>query len=357
MKTPLYDLHDDAGARFIEFAGWDMPVHYGSQIEEHLAVRESAGCFDVSHMAVVDFEHDEAEQLLSKLLVCDVKNLAIGHAAYTLMLNENGGIVDDLIVYRQPDGFRLVVNAGTTQKDLDWIARWTHELNLPTQASHRDDLCILAVQGPAAIQLTTNVLDVDRLNALEPFEFTESHDFFIARTGYTGEDGVEVICLAEPARKLWSQLVAAGVRPVGLGARDSLRLEAGLNLYGHDMTDDTHPFECRVAWTIDWEDTERNFIGRGALDKIRTHGSATKLVGLALTDRGIPREGCLVHSDAGEGIVTSGTFSPTLKQGIALARLPSDMGPLCQVQVRQRAIPAKIARLPFVRNISKSANA
>ena len=348
MKTPLAALQAEAGARFIEFAGWEMPVHYGSQLEEHHAVRNHAGCFDVSHMAVVDIEGSDAERLLRHLLVCDVANLEVGCAAYTLMLNERGGIVDDLITYRRKNGYRLVVNAGTTKKDLEWISRWEDELNVTTRVHHRSELCIIAIQGPQAIERVSELVDLSRLTELEPFKFIEHADYFIARTGYTGEDGVEVICPANAAIDLWSRLVSNGVQPIGLGARDSLRLEAGLNLYGHDMNDDTNPFECRVAWTIDWNDANRNFIGRQPIERVRNEGASKKLVGLKLMARGIPRGGFTVETNAGDGVVTSGTFSPSLKQGIALARLPGEAKGVCHVEVRQRQIPARVARLPFV---------
>ena len=348
MKTPLAELHAEAGARFIEFAGWQMPVHYGSQLEEHHAVRNHAGCFDVSHMAVVDLDSGYAEPLLRRLLVSDVSRLNAGDAVYSLMLNERGGIVDDLIAYRREHGYRLVVNAGTTRKDLDWIGRCERELKTTATAHHRNELCIIAVQGPHAVESVRNLLNLRDLNELESFTFIERADYFVARTGYTGEDGVEVICSAEAAIDLWSRLVTNGIQPVGLGARDSLRLEAGLNLYGHDMSDDTNPFECRVAWTIDWEDDDRDFIGRSVVEHVRDEGALTKLVGLKLTERGIPREGFTVQTEAGAGIVTSGTFSPTLKQGIALARVPVSTRGLCRIEVRQKLIPANITRLPFV---------
>lgn len=348
MKTPLAELHAEAGARLIEFAGWEMPVHYGSLLEEHHAVRNHVGCFDVSHMAVVDIDGRDGERLLQRLLVCDVSILEVGCAAYTLMLNERGGIVDDLITYRRKNGYRLVVNAGTTKKDLEWIRRCEDELNVTTRAHHRTELCIIAIQGPQAIERVSALLDLNWLSELEPFKFTEHADYFIARTGYTGEDGLEVICPANVAIDLWTRLVSNGVQPVGLGARDSLRLEAGLNLYGHDMSEDTNPFESRVAWTIDWNDVDRYFIGRDAVERVRNEGAPRKLVGLKLLERGIPREGFEVNTNEGVGVITSGTFSPTLKQGIALARVPGKARGACQVGVRQRQIAASIVRLPFI---------
>ncbi len=349
MKTPLAELHVRAGARLIQFAGWEMPLHYGSQLAEHHAVRNGAGCFDVSHMAVLDMSTTHGEQILSRLLVGDVTKLNIGAALYTLMLNERGGIVDDLIVYRREDGYRLVVNASTTAKDLAWIAKCENDLDAAETVQHRKDLCIVAVQGPQAVAHASAILAVKELSDLAPFAFIEQHDYFIARTGYTGEDGVEVICPADAACTFWRQLLAVGITPAGLGARDSLRLEAGLNLYGHDMTEETNPFECRIAWTVDWKNEDRPFIGREALEHVRNNGSPSKLTGLKLEKRAIPREGCIVKNVAGEGVVTSGAYSPTLGCGIALARLPRASRGICHVHIRQRAIPAKITRLPFVR--------
>lgn len=325
-----------------------MPVHYGSQVEEHHAVRSNAGCFDVSHMAILDIDQDPGEKLLLRTLTGDVSKLQTGQALYSLMLNFLGGILDDLIVYKREHGYRLVVNAGTTAKDIQWLHQHEWEVGYPSLTKHRNDLCIVAVQGPNAISHVSNVLDLDDLSDLEKFTFLERDDLFIARTGYTGEDGVEVMCSSDTARQLWSDLVSVGVAPAGLGARDSLRLEAGLNLYGHDMTEDTNPYESRLGWTVDWDMVGRPFMGRQALEHIRQNGTESKLVGLKLTERGVPREGFKVTSDAGEGIVTSGTFSPTLKCGIALARVPRTMHGNCEVQIRKRAIPAKITRLPFV---------
>ena len=347
MRTPLADLHEAQGARLIEFVGWQMPVHYGSQIEEHHAVRQAAGCFDVSHMAVVDIEDSQGDRLLRRLLTGNVDKLSVGEAMYTLMLNDSGGVIDDLIVYKRQSQFRLVINAGTTQKDLSWMRQCGESMGISNAIMHRDELCIIAVQGPKAIDHVVQALSFSQLSDLAKFSALEANGYFIARTGYTGEDGVEVICSAMQAKELWKDLVAAGVQPAGLGARDSLRLEAGLNLYGHDMTEDTNPYEARLAWTIDWEDSNREFIGKSALESIRVDGAKSKLIGLKLQDRGIPREGYEVLSSAEPGIVTSGTFSPTLQVGIALARVPKQAKAPYAIRVREREIPAKITRLPF----------
>ena len=349
MKTPLADLHEEAGARFVEFAGWEMPVHYGSQLDEHHAVRNASGCFDVSHMAVVDLPDNDSNAFLRKLIVGDVSRLETGGALYTLMLNGQGGVIDDLILYRRENGFRLVVNAGTTEKDLAWMRSCAESHANSVRLSHRKDLCIVAVQGPESVEVVGNITNIPNLSGVKRFRFIEQDKYFIARTGYTGEDGVEIVCPSDSAQDLWRQLLDAGVKPAGLGARDSLRLEAGLNLYGHDMTETTTPFESRLAWTIDWHDEQRQFIGKSALVKIRDEGVKNKLIGLQLTDKGIPREGCEVTTNAGTGTVTSGTFSPTLRVGIALARVPHESQGPCHITVRNRAIPAKIVRLPFVR--------
>lgn len=350
MRTALADLHEAQNARFVSFAGWEMPLHYGSQIEEHHAVRTSAGCFDVSHMAVIDVAHSHSERLLRHILTGDVATLNRDESMYTLMLNPQGGIVDDLIVYRRESGFRLVVNAGTTDKDLKWMRQCTEKLNVKEPVTHRNELCILAVQGPDATEKVAAALSFPSLTNLPRFSCMEVGEWFIGRTGYTGEDGVEVVCPTRLARQLWGKLLDAGIVPAGLGARDSLRIEAGLNLYGHDMTEETTPFESRLAWAINWQDSDRNFIGRRALEEIRDNGSQAKLIGLRLTERGIPRQGYDVLTAAGEGVVTSGTFSPTLQIGIALARVPTKAKAPYTIRIRKQEIGAKIVRLPFTQN-------
>lgn len=350
MRTPLSKLQEANGARFIDFAGWELPVHYGSQVDEHHAVRNSVGCFDVSHMAVLDINEQYANELLSHLLTGDVANLQIGRGRYTLMLNEEAGIIDDLIVYRRTNqSFRLVVNAGTSKSDLDWIRECEQQWCKQTNIVHRDDLCIVAVQGPQALHTVAKAFDYEGLKDLSQFEFIELNHVFIACTGYTGDAGVEVICSIEEAQELWSNVIRLGAQPAGLGARDSLRLEAGLNLYGHDMTSDTHPLESRLSWTIDERNPDRVFVGKAKLAKIRESDVERKLTGLEMIDKGIPREGHIVATSAGEGVVTSGTFSPTLGRGIALVRVPKDAKGSCQVSIRNRSLAAKLVKPPFLK--------
>ena len=353
MRTPLADLQANAGARFVDFAGWELPVHYGSQIDEHHAVRNESGCFDVSHMAVVDIKADHAESFLQRLLTSDVARLQAGEGFYTLMLTSQAGIVDDLIVYRRANNdFRLVVNAGTSEKDLAWMRNVEREVAANSGISHRRDLCIVAVQGPNAVQEVVDLLNLQAVYDLPKFSYKDHDDMFIARTGYTGEDGVEVICPVETARKFWAGLMERGVQPAGLGARDSLRLEAGLNLYGHDMTENTTPFESRLAWTIDEKNSDRIFVGRESVTRIRESGSTLKLTGVRMIEKGIPREEYTVRTQSGDGVITSGSFSPTLGCGIALARVPSAARGECEVVIRKKSLPAKLVRPPFVKKKS-----
>lgn len=352
--TPLYDAHLAAGAKLVDFGGWDMPLHYGSQLEEHHQVRRHAGVFDVSHMTIVDVSGQDALAFLRYLLANDVAQLAAdGDALYTPMLNEHGGIVDDLIVYRRPTNYRLVVNSSTRDKVMQWLQRQSQ--NFSVTLVHRADLAMLAVQGPEAVGLygrLTNApgADAAALEALKPFKALEAGPVMISRTGYTGEDGIEIMVPAADADQLWQSLLQAGVQPCGLGARDTLRLEAGLNLYGQDMDDETSPLASRLGWTIAWEPADRDFIGRAALEAERQAGTELKIVGLVLETRGVMRHGQRVLTEVGDGIITSGLFSPTLGFSIALARVPRSAKGACQVEIRGKAQPARIVRPPFVRH-------
>jgi aminomethyltransferase len=352
--TCLYDLHVALGARMVDFGGWDMPVAYGSQIEEHHAVRHAAGVFDVSHMCVLDLSGARTRELLSRLLANNIARLSVaGGALYSCMLNQHGGVIDDLLAYYfRDDYFRLVVNAGTRDKDLAWIG--AHAAGLEVRVLERRDLAMLAVQGPLARAHTATLLSSEAAStamALPAFFGTQIGDWFIARTGYTGEDGFEIMLPAGEAGKLWQSLNAAGVRSCGLGARDTLRLEAGMNLYGNDMTEDTNPFECGLSWTVDFAPPQREFIGRAALEAIRARGSEHKRVGLVLDERAVLRSHQRVLvSGVGEGEVTSGTYSPTLSRSIGLARVPSATGAQVEVEVRGRLLPALTVRPPFVRH-------
>jgi aminomethyltransferase len=353
-RTCLYGLHVALGARMVEFGGWDMPLAYGSQIDEHHAVRRAAGVFDVSHMSIVDLSGERTGDLLSQLLANDVGRLrAVGQALYSCMLNDHGGIIDDLIAYRLADDrFRLVVNAATRDKDFAWIG--AHAERVDVKLLERRDLAMLAVQGPQARERCATLLPAEAVSevmALAPFHSLQVGGWFISRTGYTGEDGFEIMLPAGEAGSIWQRLNAAGVRSCGLGARDTLRLEAGLNLYGNDMDEQTHPFESNLSWTVAFEPAEREFIGRRALQDIRERGSENKLVGLVLDERAIMRSHQrVVAPGIGEGEITSGSFSPTLSRSIAFARVPSAASGSVQVQVRERLLPARIVRPPFVRH-------
>jgi len=353
-RTPLFDLHQKLGARMVDFGGWDMPLQYGSQIAEHHAVRRGAGVFDVSHMCVVDLKGARVRTFLQTLLANDVGKLKTpGKALYGCMLNETGGVIDDLIVYFLTDSwFRAVVNAGTRDKDLEWIRR--HAAQLGIEVIERTDLSMLAVQGPEARAKAASLLSPSGSTsalALEPFFGREIDGWFVARTGYTGEDGFEMMLPATEVERVWRALNSAGVTSCGLGARDTLRLEAGMNLYGSDMDESTHPFESALGWTVTLDPPGRAFIGREALEAIRARGPQRKLVGLLLTDRGVLRaHQRVLVSDAGSGEITSGTFSPTLEHSIALARVPVAAGASVQVDIRGKLHDASVVRPPFVRH-------
>ena len=353
LRTPLYESHLAAGARMVDFGGWDMPLHYGSQIEEHHHVRRSAGIFDVSHMGVVDITGADATSWLQYLLANDVSRLQVpGKALYTAMLNPQGGILDDLIVYRLDEGYRLVVNAGTRERDLVWMR---HQLGAHAVIlTERRELAMIAVQGPRARDFCSSVVNDRRdalINDLQPFHGGADAPWFIAATGYTGEDGLEVMLPADEAPAFWQALRAAGCQPCGLGARDTLRLEAGLNLYGADIDEQTSPLAANMAWTIAWEPAERDFIGRQALEAQRQAADQPRQVGLVLNERAILRGGQPVLIDgrpAGE--ITSGSFSPTLGCSIALARVPRGTGEHAQVEIRGKRLDVRVIRPGFVRN-------
>ena len=331
-----------------------MPVQYSSQIGEHHAVRRAAGVFDVSHMCVIDLKGVRVRSFLRLLLANDVERLVRpGKALYSCMLNESGGVVDDLIVYYLTDSwFRLVVNAGTRDKDLAWIRGHAREFDL--SILERTELAMLAIQGPEARSKTAKLLSrVGAATALELDTFVgrEIDGWFVARTGYTGEDGFEVMLPASDAARVWRELNALGVASCGLGARDTLRLEAGMNLYGNDMDENTHPFESGLAWTVALEPTERRFVGREALQAIKAKGSPRKLVGLLLEDRGVLRSHQrVIVPGLDNGEITSGTFSPTLERSIAFARVPIGAGQQVQVDIRGKLLNAKVVKPPFVRN-------
>lgn len=346
-RTPLYHKHVDAGAKLVDFGGWDMPIHYGSQLEEHHNVRQHAGVFDVSHMTVVEIHGDQGETYLDRLLANDIsRTKRPGQAMYSAMLNESGGVLDDLIVYATGNPFLCVVNCATREKDLAWMTKQAEPFGC--EIRERQDLAILAVQGPEALQLVKSLVSKEQaevIESLKVFQGAWSEDWFIARTGYTGEQGVEIILPDSAAPGFWDALLGAGVKPIGLGARDTLRLEAGMNLYGSDMDESVTPFDSNMGNTVFLED--RDFIGADAL---REESDTAELVGLVMTGKGVLRAHYPVFADGVQvGEITSGAFSPTLQHAVALARVTavsSDMN----VEIRGRMHPVTCVVPPFVRN-------
>jgi aminomethyltransferase len=354
QQTVLYDKHIEYGGKIVDFAGWDMPVNYGSQIEEHNRVRNDAGMFDVSHMTIIDLTGEGVKAFLQKLLANDVDKLKhSGKALYSCMLNEDGGVIDDLIVYYMNDNwYRVVVNAATRDKDMAWIDQQSTGFDI--EINERTDLAMIAVQGPKAREKAIEALPVDVVEAvseLERFYGCDCGEWFVGRTGYTGEDGFEIMLPDTEAPAFWDRLSEVGVKPCGLGARDTLRLEAGMNLYGTDMTENTSPLISGLGWTLAWEPESRDFIGRKAIQKERETGVQQKLVGLVLEGKGVLRgHQKVIVEGIGEGETTSGTFSPTLKQAIAFARVPKETGDSCEVEIRGKRLPAKVIKPVFVRD-------
>jgi aminomethyltransferase len=365
--TPLNSAHRAAGAKMVDFGGWDMPVNYGSQIEEHNAVRTDAGMFDVSHMCVVDLEGANVRSFLRGLLANNVDKLQVaGKALYSCMLNPEGGVIDDLIVYFfREDWFRLVVNAGTAEKDVAWMRKQNDATGSGLTITQRrdrseqnsDPIALVAVQGPNARAKVWQVLPQTQAasEAMKPFNVvivpdTAFGEVMVARTGYTGEDGFELGCPASQVEALWNALIAAGVKPAGLGARDTLRLEAGMNLYGQDMDENVNPLDAGLAWTIDLV-SERDFIGKAAL---QAKGQGANFVGLILREKGgiLRAHQKVVAASGNAGEITSGTFSPSMQQAIALARVPMDVaiGDTVHVEIRDKKLAATVVKLPFVRN-------
>ena len=356
-KTILNDNHRALSARMVDFGGWDMPLNYGSQIEEHHQVRRDAGMFDVSHMTVVDLHGERVREFLRRLLANSVDKLKKkGKAIYSCMLDENGGVIDDLIVYYMDDGwYRLVVNAGTRDKDLAWIGGQAEAFGVDVR--ERPELAIIAVQGPNARERVLGAVDPasgDTLAGLARFAATSARtadgaELFVARTGYTGEDGFEIVLPEEHAVALWEALLEAGVKPAGLGARDTLRLEAGLALYGQDMDETVTPYEVALGWTVAL-DEGRDFIGRARLERQQADGDARQLIGVVMDEKGVLRHGQRVLSDAGEGEILSGTFSPTLGRAFAFARVRAGEPGRGRVDIRGREVPVRVVKFPFVRD-------
>ena len=364
-QTILNATHRAAGAKMVDFGGWDMPLNYGSQIEEHHAVRRDAGMFDVSHMTVVDLRGARCRDFLRHLLANDIDKLKKpGKALYSCMLNERGGVIDDLITYfLSEDWFRVVVNAATRDKDIAWIEKQAKAFDV--RVTERPELAMIAVQGPNARAKVLALLDArdrERVEKLGRFAAAEARGpdgmlLFVARTGYTGEDGFEIIVPEQHAVALWNALAAAGVHPAGLGARDTLRLEAGMNLYGQDMDEDITPWEAGLAWTVSLESAVhgpelrgRDFIGRAALERQKAEGVPRELIGVVMDDKGVLRHGQRVVTGRGDGEILSGIFSPTLGKAIGFARVPAGARDDLRVDIRGRELPLRAVKYPFVRD-------
>jgi len=353
-KTVLNETHRRLGARMVPFGGWEMPIHYGSQIEEHHAVRRDAGLFDVCHMTVVDVVGPQARPFLRHLLANDVARLRTpGKALYGCMLNAGGGVIDDLITYHLDEHrFRLVVNAATTDKDLEWMALQCRSHEVEVRPRH--DLGMLAVQGPRAREKALPLLPEslrERAARMAPFNAAWDANWFVARTGYTGEDGFEIMVPRTEVTALWNALLEQGVRPCGLGARDTLRLEAGMNLYGQDMDEETSPLEAGLGWTLDLSDPERRFVGRDVVERQKEQGGLRRFTGLVLEGKGVLRNHMKLY-EAGSpvGEITSGGYSPTLERAIGLARLDARAGEALTVEIRGRRLPVRLVKPPFVRH-------
>jgi aminomethyltransferase len=372
QKTILNDSHRALGAKMVDFGGWDMPLHYGSQVDEHHLVRRDAGMFDVSHMTVVDLKGARVREFLRQLVANSVDKLKVsGKALYTTMLNPQGGVIDDLIIYLMPNEgmdegfFRLVVNAATRDKDLAWINAQARPFGV--SVTERDDFAMIAVQGPTARERVLGLLDDDGARvagklgkfAAAQVKTKDGTALFVARTGYTGEDGFEIVVPQDKAVALWDALLGAGVKPAGLGARDTLRLEAGMNLYGQDMDETVTPYEAGLAWTVALDGgadlKPRAFTGRDVLEAQKANGVPRQLIGLVMDEKGVLRHGQKVLTANGEGEILSGTFSPTLGKAIAFARVPAGDIPLgaggdVRVDIRGREVPVRVVRFPFVRD-------
>lgn len=347
MKTFLYDKHLESNGKMVEFAGFELPIHYGSQLDEHHSVRADCGMFDVSHMNIIDVSGAYATEFMQRLIANDVAKLNQPYKAlYSCMLNESAGVIDDLIVYFiDQNNYRMVVNAATGEKDLAWINKIATDFSVTI--SHQNDLAMIAIQGPRAIEKFNQAMPgtADLIADLKPFFAVSVGNLLIARTGYTGEDGLEIMLPEKSAPFTWQMLLEVGVKPCGLGARDTLRLEAGMSLYGNEMDEDTSPLNAGLGWTVDLKDENRNFIGRDKLGE-KTHN----LVGLMLLDKGIMRDGQIVECEGGTGVITSGGFSPTLQKSIALARLPIGTTGQVKVQMRNKLLRADVVKPTFVRN-------
>lgn len=353
LRTPMYEMHLALGAKMVDFNGWDMPLHYGSQVDEHHQVRNECGVFDISHMSIFDVQGDQAEAFLQHLLSNDVARLiTVGQGQHSTFLNENAGVIDDVMVFKQPFGYRLIGNALTRESVQQWLEQ--HATAFSCNVLWRNDLCIFSVQGPLARERLAAILSSSRaalVQSLEHHQGAVDGDWFISCTGYTGEDGIEITLPATQALDLINELVGAGIAPIGIGARDTLRLEAGFNLYGFDINEHTSPLQSNMKDVISWEPADRNFIGRAALQVQRDNGVKEKLVGLVLEERGVLRAGQPVRIDNDiTGIITSGSFAPSLGKAIALARVPVQTAERAEVEIRHNWFPVRVVSPRFVRH-------
>ena len=352
LRTPLYDMHLALGAKMVDFNGWDMPLHYGSQVEEHHHVRNECGVFDISHMSIFDIQGDQAQAFLQHLLSNDVALLStIGRAQHSLLLNEQGGVIDDALVFRTDTGYRLVSNAITRERVQNWLEQ--HTQTFACTVIWRNDLCLFSIQGPLARERLASILSSTRANLIQKLQHHEAAvdgDWLISCTGYTGEDGIEIMLPAQQAIDFINELVGAGIAPIGIGARDTLRLEAGFNLYGLDVDEQVSPLTANMDELICWQPESRDFIGRNALQAQLDNGICEKLVGLVLEERGVLRAGQPVRiNNQISGVITSGSFSPTLGNAIALACVPMQTGDRGEVEIRRKWVPVRIVKPRFVR--------
>ena len=336
-KTPLNKSHIELGAKMVNFSNWEMPISYSSLIEEHNAVRNTVGIFDVSHMSVFDFDGDNQVAFFEKIFANDIKKIYKDNKAiYGALLNEEGGILDDLIIYHANNKFRLISNCSTREQNRQWFEK--HAVEFGVKVMERSDMGILAIQGPDALNKILEIKEIDnQVNTLQSFGCMFEGDKLYARTGYTGEDGLELIVPTKDINHLWDQALELGCTPIGLGARDTLRLEAGLNLYGNDMTINNHPYESNMGWTIDMSDENREFIGKDALLSI-DQSKSQKIVGIILQDKGVLRSGYEITHEQGKGVVLSGSYSPTLQSSIGLARVDQGYKENGKVMIRNKLL-------------------
>ena len=345
-KTDLFQEHINLGAKMVDFGGWNMPINYGSQINEHKTVRSNVGIFDVSHMSVFDLNGSEQIDFLRNLLPNDVAKISSpNRALYSPLLDESGGIMDDLIVYNLGSHYRIISNCATSSQNHKWFKK--HSEDYDVEVTFRKDLSIIAVQGPNSLEILKKI-GMENLDDLIDFDLKMLNSTMVAKTGYTGEEGFEIVVNSSEVQSLWKKLIEAEASPIGLGARDTLRLEAGLNLYGTDMDTSNHPFESNLAWTIDLSDNERNFIGKSSLEKINKE-SSKELVGIILKEKGVLRSNQIITHKSGSGIVLSGTFSPSFGFSIALARLDKGHKGIGKVEIRNKEFNIEIVSPPFIR--------